>query len=81
MRRGPKPGYRLPLEPLLDRHRGLSLNQALKNLGIDHGQFYQWRKYGGITLWAADKIAVNNLGVHPGEVWGNLWWDAPEEAA
>jgi|694.fasta_scaffold11854_10 hypothetical protein len=81
MAKGPKPAYRLPLEPLLQQHQHLSINQALKNLGINHGQFYQWRKYGGITLWAADKIAINKLGVHPSAVWGDLWWDAPNEEA
>jgi hypothetical protein len=66
---------RLPLEPLVARHGGVS--GLARALGCNTGQVGKWRQR-GVTLLSADRIAVA-LGLHPVEVWPE-WYAVCEEA-
>lgn len=65
---------RLPLEPLVARHGGVS--GLARALGRDRAQVGRWRRQ-GVTLLSADRIAVA-LGLHPVEVWPD-WYSLTEE--
>lgn len=67
---------RLPLEPLVARHGGVS--GLARALGRNRAQVGKWRQR-GVTLDSADRIAVA-LGLHPVEVWPE-WYAVCEEAA
>jgi hypothetical protein len=30
-----------------------------------------------LTVYATDELAIRLLGLHPAEVWGDAWWEAP----
>jgi lambda repressor-like predicted transcriptional regulator len=66
---------RLPLEPLVTRHGGVSA--LARALGRDRSQVGKWRRR-GVSLDRADAIAVA-LGLHPVEVWPE-WYTVTEEA-
>jgi len=57
--------------------RALDLYRALHCTNSD---IYRWKRE-GITIWRADQIAVDKLGVHPAAVWGDMWWEAADREA
>lgn len=52
----------------------ISVAEAARQLRVDRSQLYLWRDR-GLTLHTADRLAVA-AGYHPGEVWGDAWWEA-----
>lgn len=71
----------LPAAPFLEafeRRGGLRLSRWKHEVGAE--RFYKAvriaREKGRIPIASADRLAVA-LGMHPCEIWGNLWWDLP----
>ena len=76
MARGPKPfaGPRFPVDELLavagyDSYRSLGVA-----LGLSHTTVHVAVRRGGLSERKADEWACK-LNLHPGEVWGRLWWE------
>lgn len=63
----------LPAEPLLHlvRLRGVTLDPATQRA------LMRAQARGRITLKTADVLAVRLLGLTPGEIWGEDYWNAP----
>lgn len=71
----------LPAAPLLAAFaRAAKETSITKLLGgartADNRAFYVARRSGQVTIPAADRLA-NRVGLHPAEIWGEQWWDAP----
>jgi len=67
----------LPVKPLLDRFPPDTKPTNIANkLGVNVGTVRKWLKNPEATvLWIiADRIAIKKLGVHPANIWGELWW-------
>lgn len=86
----------LPLDPLwayvAARHRPVSRGPAharwtcpftavdlAEEVGVSQRQVHRWRAQ-GLSWMVADRVAVA-LGTHPAIVWGNAFWDEPEQTA
>lgn len=64
----------LPLVRIVD---GMSCREAAAMLGINTGTLQKWRNgetAQGLHYARADRIAVQQLGVHPTAIWGQAWW-------
>lgn len=57
-----------PLAPLLEAVGP----QAAKRLGMNGSKLRELRERGALTFVEADMLAVR-AGLHPSEVWGDLW--------
>jgi hypothetical protein len=79
-RKGPMPAPKLPVEPLLEFHDGMNILSIARALHCTNSDIYRWKRE-GITIWRADQIAVDKLGVHPAVVWGEMWWEAADREA
>lgn len=55
------------------------LNHYAEALGMDHAYFRRKRREGFSPLMA-DKFAVTKAHLHPGEVWGDDWWEMDKRA-
>jgi plasmid maintenance system antidote protein VapI len=68
----------LPVEPLLEHIDGLDALSAAHQLGVSDKTVTRWRtgQRKGLTIGNADRYACA-LGLHPGLVWGDAWWDYP----
>lgn len=76
----------LPFQPLYDyvaQRTKLGVNgvngQGLSAVGWTHDtwqqkMWYRAKAAGRVTEDAADRMAVD-LGLHPAEIWGELWWE------
>lgn len=70
-----------PLESLIAARGGLS---AVLHAGGIHRDAPDWERFekaiakatdsGRMTVYAADRFAVEVLGCHPSSVWGDAWW-------
>ena len=66
-------GGRFDVRPLVDRAGGV---MALARLvGCSRGVVHRAAHGAGVRLVEADAWSCA-LGLHPAEVWGDLWWDA-----
>lgn len=68
----------LPAEPLLTAIRARGGVRAC--VGRDYAlerAYSRARQIGQVTPWAADRLAVRVLGLHPVAVWGEVWWGVP----
>jgi len=66
---------RLPMEPALQY---LASMGGLHGAGLTAKQRERWDsvlRQDGITLFLADRFAVEVLRTHPAIVWGDVWWD------
>lgn len=72
---------RLPGGPLVQacQARRLSVVQLAARAGVDRSGLQRSLRL-GLTPGLADRVAVRGLGVHPIEVWGDLWL-LPEDLA
>lgn len=69
-----------PLAPLLDLVTGSQLHRA-DRFGLHPRQWLRFVHHGTLTVDQADRLATR-IGLHPCEVWGDLWWEhADTEAA
>lgn len=67
---------RLPVAPLV-AEVGSVAALALR-IGVDRRLVYR-AMHRGVSVWKADRWACA-LGLHPCEVWGDLWWGAAVES-
>lgn len=67
----------LPVKPLLDRFppdaKPSEIAAALK---VNVSTVRKWMENPDKTIFfnTADRIAIKNLGIHPANIWGELWW-------
>lgn len=86
---GRNPSPRLPFGPLdelVDHRLGVAAVRAhtdpgpvtwlARAAGVSRRRVHYWRLEGGIPAAAADEIAVNAFGLHPGDIWAE-WWELP----
>ncbi|HET6963631.1 MAG TPA: helix-turn-helix domain-containing protein [Acidimicrobiales bacterium] len=72
----PRPFAFAPLEKVAGEGKVLGLARAM---GLKWREYvYRWRAR-GLSVWEADVLACR-LGMHPSEVWGDLWWTAGDLA-
>ncbi len=60
--------HRYPLEPVYAAAGTDSPCSLAERVGINHRQVHRWRAEGGLTLFAADRVACA-LNVHPLLLW------------
>lgn len=67
----------LPFEPLrASIEARLGPLGVLVSLGdVSRQAYYRAARSGIITVWAADRLCVDVLGLHPAAVYGSLWWE------
>jgi DNA invertase Pin-like site-specific DNA recombinase len=68
---------RLPVKTLLDFfHEGTSVYTIADALGVTPPTVRKWIKNPETTIHfnQADIIAIKHLGLHPANIWGELWW-------
>jgi hypothetical protein len=70
----------LPAEPLIEQVllRG-GVRECETRTPALESLFQQVRRSGRVTVWAADKLAVQLLGEHPMMVWGDEWLYGPRD--
>lgn len=68
---------RFPIQPLIDK-LGWSRSRVLKRFGWTTDTWRRAEAQGGLPLCKADEWCCA-LGMHPVEVWGDLWWTINEE--
>ena len=75
--RAPRCEPGLPFEPLRSRIEArLGPHGVLVSLGdADRQAYYRAARSGVITVWAADRLCVDVLGLHPAAVYGATWWE------
>lgn len=48
-----------------------------QTLGVNRSTVYKWRRgrYNMLNAYMADRLAMR-VGMHPCQLWGNLWWSS-----
>lgn len=67
----------LPIKPLLDLfYEDTPVQEIADRLGLTPATVRRWQKEPDKTINynLADRIAIKGLGMHPANVWGELWW-------
>jgi hypothetical protein len=67
----------LPIKPLMDLFfEDTPVQEIADRLGITPATVRKWQKDPDKTINynIADRIAIKGLGMHPANVWGELWW-------
>ena len=54
---------------------GLLFGKQVPRTTID-----RWHRLGGVPIDSADKVAIKQLGIHPGSIWPE-WWRTEQETA
>jgi hypothetical protein len=49
-----------------------------RTLGVTASAVSALRARGTVSHWTADRHAVA-LGMHPAEIWGDQWWNTPQQ--
>ena len=68
---------RLSPLPLVRMTENMPCREAAAMLGVNTGTLQKWRNgeiQQGLHYARADKIACQQLGVHPASIWGKDWW-------
>ena len=70
----------LPIQPLLDLTELLGPTEIASLCGVSPRAVHRWRSGQTTTIAVhdADRIAIR-LGTHPAHLWGEQWWQIPNE--
>ena len=74
-----KQSHRLPLQPLVEVMRLATISEFADAIGKTRRTVYRM-KASGLSLWEADRLAVQRAGLHPFFVWGDAWLEAIADA-
>jgi hypothetical protein len=64
------PAVLIDPEPLID----FLMSVSTRDSRPIYASFTRWRQKGGVDIFIADRHCIRN-GVHPSEVYGDLWWE------